>query len=603
MSECCSATKQDGTPCMARPVAGSDRCRRHQRIEVMHYTLNATMEGDHLSRLLDEYSEEGHGPALDTLNIKTPFQEMTLSKQDAPGELLAKVQGNGYLTNEIPVTFYAIPGGIGKVGIEANGKPLGVFCGVSEDKSDPEAVSEWRRFVAEIEKRNALVGLRTPVCFLSDSGAALQRPASSLVPSLDFIAVDSSLLYHQFSQAVATRAFITRDGEKWPVADLTTGNKTLVASAEIRPSREEEATLSDPELSVWQQQVAQQVLNMDDLTADVLDCISALWLQQADHPEASVTITADNFLQFRGLKPQKSGTGRRGGYKEELRQEIAQRISALDSTWITVAEMEVTELSDGHRGAQRKRVKYRGESRAVVVTSRAGQVTLSGRLDAFSWRLRPGDVFARFLIGPGRQTALLSTKALQYDPYRQKWEKRLTRYLNWQWRIRQARGSYLDPFTVATLLEEAVRDEIDPKHPIRTKERLEKALDTLHGDGIIAAWQYAEGYNAEIVGRPGWWREWLGWKLAIEPPQKVMDQYASRIPLPPAAKPKALPAGDADPIPSTVKKARQERELTQMQAAEEIGIDQATLSRIERGQKKPAPDTLKKLRHWLENPV
>jgi DNA-binding XRE family transcriptional regulator len=210
-------------------------------------------------------------------------------------------------------------------------------------------------------------------------------------------------------------------------------------------------------------------------------------------------------------------------------------------------------------------------------------------------------VFARFLIGPGRQTALLSTRALEYDPYRQKWEKRLTRYLNWQWRIRQARGNYLDPFSVSTLLDEAVREEVDAKHPVRTKDRLEKALETLQQDGIITGWQYQGDFDEAIVGRSGWWKEWLNWRIAIEPPQKVMDRYAEKILVPLTKKPAALSA--AELLAEQVKSTRKERGLTQMQAAEEIGIDQATLSRIERGRKRPAPDTLTKLKSWLDQPA
>jgi hypothetical protein len=40
-------------------------------------------------------------------------------------------------------------------------------------------------------------------------------------------------------------------------------------------------------------------------------------------------------------------------------------------------------------------------------------------MDVERFIFRPGKVFAHFLFGPGRQTALLSAKALHYDPYRQ----------------------------------------------------------------------------------------------------------------------------------------------------------------------------------------
>ena len=194
---------------------------------------------------------------------------------------------------------------------------------------------------------------------------------------------------------------------------------------------------------------------MDDLTADVLDIISAEWLKQASHPEAMVVLTADDFLRHRGINPKKGGTGRRGGYHNHLRQEIARHIDILTNTWIRVFEREVTVVSEGKRGPERKRVKWAGESRAIIVSSRVGPVNPSGDIEPRAWKIRPGDVFAQFLIGPGRQTALVSQMALHYDPYRQYWEKRITRFLAYLWRIRGGRNDYLAPISVEALLQGA----------------------------------------------------------------------------------------------------------------------------------------------------
>jgi DNA-binding XRE family transcriptional regulator len=334
---------------------------------------------------------------------------------------------------------------------------------------------------------------------------------------------------------------------------------------------------------------------MDDLTADVFDIISAAWLKRAEHPEAMVTVTADEFLQYRGLQPKTSGTERRGGYREEQRQKIAHHIAILASTWVTVFTMDVTQKNEKGRW---QRTKWRGESRAVVVTSQFGQEQKTGdELDVYAWRVRPGDVFAKFLFGPGRQTALLSKRAVEYDPYRQKWEKRLTRYLSWQWRIRQNGGTYLEPISVEKLLE-AVGENVDTKNPIRTKERLEKALDTLQEDGIITSWQY-ETAKEETVGQPGWWKEWLDWKIIVEPPQNLMEYYAKIPQLSTKALPSAKPNQTLD-LGESLKKARKDQGLTLMQAAEEIGISPSRLSEIENGKKATvSKDTRRKILKWL----
>lgn len=422
-------------------------------------------------------------------------------------------------------------------------------------------------------------------------------PGPRHLPGGALLEVDNSTLYHSFRAALARGAkifTIPTDGH-WPTADLTTRRQTIRAMAQLRPDPiETEPFLSGHQLSDWQTRMREYVMSLDDLTADVLDVISAIWLRQVAHPDAMALIHADDFLRLRGLKPHKGGSGWRGGYKEEARQDIAQRIDALRNTWIRVFEMDVTEEIPGPRGPRRKRAKWAGESAAIVVSSRFGQALLGGGVDPYIWRVRPGDVFARFLFGPGRQTALLSLKALEYDPYRQRWEKRLTRYLAWQWRTRQREATYLEPFTVQTLLL-TIGEEIDVRNPIRTKNRLEKALTTLQDDQVIAAWQYGPGWDEAIIGQKGWIIRWLDWKIAIEPPATVVDHY-TKIRNIPAPAPRALTAPPS--LAETLREARRAQGLTQLQAAEEIGIDNTQLSRIERG-KPIAPKTRRKIEIWL----
>ena len=355
----------------------------------------------------------------------------------------------------------------------------------------------------------------------------------------ELLNIDSSALMHSLRLALAAKNFSAPEGERWPQTDLTTSSRKLKAVAQVKPDPvEEEPYLKESDLIEWKKQVAQVVMAMDDLTADVLDFISDVWLEQADHHGDMVTITADEFLRSRDLTPKMGGAGRRGGYHDSQRREFGRQIGVLSNTWIRVFERDVTELAQGKKGPYRKQTKWAGESRAVVVSSRVGPTTPAGGLDPYAWRIRPGDVFTKFLLGPGRQTALISHKALRYDPYRQKWEKRLTRYLAYIWRIRQSRRDYAAPFAVRALLQ-GIGQQVDKNDPKRTKGRMAKALDQLQQDGVIAAWNY-ESANEAIVGQRGWWKDWLNWKVVIEPPSEITAHYAQiQLPMPER---KALPA-------------------------------------------------------------
>lgn len=402
--------------------------------------------------------------------------------------------------------------------------------------------------------------------------------------SRSLLEVGNCLLYYRFRDSLIKSDFTIHEGETWPTANLTTGNGKLKSIVQLRPDPVDiEPYLSSNEIIAWQQQMKQNAMDMDDITADVMDIMAAIWLKKASHYEDMVAVTADEILGFRGLKPQKNGLGRRGGYKGEWRRKIARHVEILANTWIVVTEMDVTEEIEGKKGRQRKRIKWQGESKAWVVENYFDHVTEKGK-DSYIWRIRPGNIFSKFLFGAGRQTALISQKALVYHPINQQWEKRLTRYLSWQWRNRQSMGDYLVPFKIETLLN-AANKKISKHNPVQTKERLEKALDTLQNDHVITGWQY-ESVNEDIVGAKGWWNNWLNWKVIIEPPQDIMDHYG-KIRKFMIKKSKAHPTGRSDRTESmgqVIKKVRLQMGLSQMQVAEEIGVNQSTMSRVERGE-------------------
>ena len=140
---------------------------------------------------------------------------------------------------------------------------------------------------------------------------------------------------------------------------------------------------------------------------------------------------------------------------------------------------------------------------------------------------RPGESFGRLLSGLGKQIAYLSIKAVQYDPYRQSYEKRLTRYLSWQWRCRAKSGMLEGPYRVSTLLG-AIGLKLDPNAPSRTKERLETALDRLDSDKVTVGWQY-DGYDENALLSKGWAKEWLQSTLLIEPPDVITGRYLALV--------------------------------------------------------------------------
>lgn len=282
-----------------------------------------------------------------------------------------------------------------------------------------------------------------------------ERADSPLLPlrQEEHLTVLSAAHYQAVREALYKKGFERVEGVPWPTAPLEKPNAR--GQAQLRPVVADARPLMPPEeVERWAQIMWRQREDLSDLDADVLDALSAIWLAQARTPQDEAVAEVDDLLALRGIQPKQGGQGRRGGYEPEQRASILQALSHIQNLWINMTQVEVyPEEEPGKR--RRKPSRQAIQSRAFVITDRMGQLRLDGYMDVERFIFRPGKVFAHFLFGPGRQTALLSAKALEYDPYRQLREKRLTRFFSHQWRCRAHTGNYAQPFRVATLLEAA----------------------------------------------------------------------------------------------------------------------------------------------------
>lgn len=419
-------------------------------------------------------------------------------------------------------------------------------------------------------------------------------PGSRLAPLLreKHLTILSAAHYQAIREALALNTFKRLDGILWPTALMTAD--VARGMAQLRPLLlDTHPDLSPEELEGWATRMWQQREALSDVDADALDALSALWLYHAHTPQEDAVADIDDLLLLRGLHAKRGGQGRRGGYEAEQRAAMFTALAHLQNLWLDMSALAVYDHP-------RRRIPTREaiQSRAFTITDLFGQTRLDGGFDVQKFLFRPGAVFARFLFGPGRQTALLAAQALRYDPYRQAWEKRLARYLSYQWRCKAHEGRYWQPFRVATLLA-AMGMTLDQRQPARTRERFEQALETLRQDHLIAAWQY-ERWDETLAQHRGWAQHWLHATLLIEPPDIIRTTY-QRLERHEAALPKAIPARlDAAVLGERLKHQRQAHGWSQIQAAEHFAVNQATWSRLERGRVRCATALLTRLTQWLE---
>lgn len=421
----------------------------------------------------------------------------------------------------------------------------------------------------------------------------------------DMLVVLSSGHFQSLREALYKNTFRRVEGTPWPTAELNRGGST--GYAQLRPPVvEHDPHLPRDQVQAWAQTMWKQQSELSDIDADALDALCAIYLNQARTPEDGAIADVDEILAMRGLKPKRGGQGRRGGYEPEQREEIIRALSHIQNIWLNIAEVKVYE-NDPKGGRSRKPVTKTLQSRPFIITDRMGQIRLDGYMDVERFIFRPGKAFASFLFGSGRQTGLLFRKALQYDPYRRKWEKRLTRYVSWHWRAIARTGQFVQVYRIQTLLD-AVGENISERYPSKTRARLEKALEQLQADGVIAGWQY-DRWDERIIEKRGWGHEWMLTTVAIEAPDEVKDYYRQLSRDNSGIKPassvsvgtgfKLSPSGLADAIRSHRKKTGQ----SQMQVAEILGIQQGYLSKLERGRALASAKLQTTIDRWLASDV
>jgi len=407
-----------------------------------------------------------------------------------------------------------------------------------------------------------------------------------------------SVPYEAAREALYKNAFIRVAGEPWPTALLD--REGTVGRAQLRPVvADGQLLFGKSELDQLSKAMWRQCEELSDLDADVLDALSALWLTQASSPTSDAMADVEELLDMRGLAKKRNGDGREGGYRLKQRETVLNALWHIQNLWLNVAcvDPETGHVQTGGKGLTI-------QSRAFVITDRMGQVRFDGSVEVRKFVFRPGKVFAYFLFGPGRQTALLAAKALQYDPYHEQWEKRLARFISWQWRVRPSDDG-LGIYNVRALLD-AVGEEFTLRYPSRTRNRLEKALETLQEDGVVAVWQYVD-WDENTASRYRWSKQWLQASIGITPPDFIVE-WQSTGAAPPMIDLAEVVDETARPQAATfteLRHVRKGRGLTQAALAEHLGISQGYLSRIEQGKVEMSAlgdDLLERIELWMRQP-
>ena len=396
----------------------------------------------------------------------------------------------------------------------------------------------------------------------------------------NYYIVFSNIVYQSILKALSNNEFIYSDGK---LSALITANRIKGAIHLVAETKEKEETL----LNILGKHA--------ELTTDILDLINYLYLNDTVIGKDLIKIDINRLLELRGLQPKLAGNGRRGGFEKEQREHLFIALDVLQHLFVDIAEITLYEKN--------KRVQKSIQGHVFhFYRTLDKEVCHFHDQNMQSFYVQIGNVFNDYLSGSGRQVKLLPQKVLTYHPYQRMIEKKLMRYFSWRFRTQARRGDYLQSLKIKTLLKQ-INYERKWSSPSRYRDRVEKALDQLIDDQLIASWQY-DYWDENIVERRNWLEEWLEASIIILPPQSIITYYQ------PLEKKQAKQKQDKTKVLASLEKVpqdigiklkekRTQKNLTLAQLAKIIDISVSYLSHIERGVKVPSYQMYIKIKDWL----
>lgn len=399
------------------------------------------------------------------------------------------------------------------------------------------------------------------------------------------------------------RDAIQQTSDDWPKATLT--GESVSAEVIFTPQAQNpQAVIPDEQVEQYRKRMWGLLQSLDDLTADVWDALVCQWVASAPSLEAKVWVSVDEILAYRGLSSHLTG-GRRGGFTAAQRTAVTEALLRIIAMRLQVFSMTIIEERDDGQGNRRLLpVERQLGGPALEVGMDLSQTDFLGQTEIRALLIRPGEMFARYFAGAGRPIALLSRKALTYRRRTENWEKRLTRFFAYSWDRRGSDvGDSVQRHTVAQLLE-AAHYQPDPAHPEETKLRLQRALQRLTDDRVIAGWQYApDTWDEKKRPRKRWLPIWLQASIEVAAPEEARQFYAL-----PAPKELTAPVR----IPTIVRRIsegiitgksltdlRRHFNMSQETFAREIGVARSLITLVEGGRRSVSKKLQASVKDWL----
>jgi hypothetical protein len=344
----------------------------------------------------------------------------------------------------------------------------------------------------------------------------------------DYIYSSMDMDYH-LMRDIVTKKKDFKEGEEGYLATEIIDNRGKVRGlAELRPFESQAAELTSDQQEMWLKLIESTIHSLDEMTADLFDLITYIWMVSPKCSDGYIEFHSNDALRLRNLK-KRSAKGQELDFREEDRFNIMKRVAALSSIWISLGDQKVKvvntqEIQDNelYKFKDFQRMFEIGKIR-VAYDKKSGEPK-----GIYAVQVKPTSVLTPYLDLTNRSLGLLDLKVFQYSHFTQREHKRLTRYLNLQWKIRTIKRSLQQPFKVSTLLK--VMDISTRYNGVQIRDKFENVLDELQKDAVIQSWGYTESIDEEQVGKKGWFQNyWSKLNVIILPTDIVVKENQKKL--------------------------------------------------------------------------
>lgn len=477
--------------------------------------------------------------------------------------------------------------------------------------------------------RDSIIALVVGTTTQSDATNTTANPLNSnnINEILDsqFIYSNAGAEYQMVRDIVTKKKNFKEDTDgilRSPVTD-TQGN--LRGLAEIKPTMLTEQEKLFEKQEIWFDLIESTVNSLDEMTADLFDLITYLWMVSPKTNNGYITFHSDYALALKQLKKVKVA-GKEYDYRKEDRYSIMKRIGALTSIWVLLENNSIQVYNAESQKHEEVEIGSFQKMFDVGKVSIARDPKTGENLGIYALEIKPSELLTPFLDGTKSSLGVLDLKVFQYSHYHQREHKRVIRYLSYQWKIQSIKRNY-QPFKVSTLLN--IMELSSRYKGAQIRDKFEDVLDDLQKNRIFESWNYTETIDQDKIGKKGWINDyWTKLNITIEPTDMVKQENKKKVDIfnkqlmniiQNEEAPKSINISDSHDTmieqqtfnfeeqetiilsPETVKAAIKKNKTNAKKASIEMGVPYSTLLRYLKGESKRSyKDNEEKILKWLK---